>query len=330
MAAVREGRWDCQRCGSTGLFGRDKICHGCGSPRPEGVKFYMTDDAPVITDQKVVEQAKAGADWICQYCGASNPALADKCQQCEAPKGQARTQGVKEYKGAAPKDGKETPAPAAQALAAAPTSSAPWAKYAIPLGIGAFVLFCCFAMSFVFFNTSQTTGTVESFSWERTIEVEELQTVEETGWDVPSDARVIHEEEAVRSTEQTQVGERTYVCGQRDLGNGFFEDVECTEPIYESEEVYDTQYTYEVEKWVEVETERASGNNQDPYWPEIFLTDEQREGDRAETYTVHLEDESGEDYEVNVSLGRWDDFDVGDELTLEVNGFGAAELVGEK
>src|SRR5687768_5192204 len=103
--AVREGRWDCQRCGSTGLYGRQQICPGCGSPRPEGIKFYMTDDAPMITEQKVIEQAKAGADWICQYCGASNNALAVKCQQCEAQKGEARSQKVQEYKGGAPKDG---------------------------------------------------------------------------------------------------------------------------------------------------------------------------------------------------------------------------------
>ena len=58
--------------------------------------------------------------------------------------------------------------------------------------------------------------------------------------EIPPDGRYISEEEAIRRydqvfvrnetrtrqvSEQVQTGTRDYVCGQRDLGNGFFEDI---------------------------------------------------------------------------------------------------------
>lgn len=330
--AIREGRWDCQYCGSSRILGRDKLCPGCGRPRPEGTTFYLSDDAPIITDGTLLEQAKAGADWLCEYCGASNAASAEKCQQCDAQRGEARQQEVKEFKaGAVPQAGdqaRDLP-PMAASLAAGPSSSVPaappaWRK-AWPLLLGVVALLC--VCSFLFFQTSESRATVTGLSWEREIEVEALEWVEEEDWSLPSEAELISEEEAIYRTEQEKVGERTYVCGQRDLGNGFFEDVECTEPIYEDKAEYRTRYTYRIRKWQVTRTEEAGGQDQSPRWPALSLGRNEREGERNERYEVHFETEEGQRHTVSVAESRWRDFAVGQRYLLEINGLGQAEVV---
>lgn len=105
--------------------------------------------------------------------------------------------------------------------------------------------------------------TVAGFSWERTITVEQLRTLTETGWGIPADGRLITETQAFHHNEsvldhyetrqrqvcetvregteteeyqdckQVQTGTESYVCGYRDLGNGNFEEIWCERPIYE-------------------------------------------------------------------------------------------------
>ena len=70
--AVREGRWDCQYCGTMGILGRHTVCTSCAKSRPEGTKFYLADDAPVVTEGQQLKEAQLGADWICPYCASSN------------------------------------------------------------------------------------------------------------------------------------------------------------------------------------------------------------------------------------------------------------------
>jgi hypothetical protein len=82
--AIREGRWDCPSCGSTAIYGRHVDCPGCGKPRPQGVRFYLTDNAPVVTDPERLREALAGADWICEHCEASNRATLSHCGGCGA------------------------------------------------------------------------------------------------------------------------------------------------------------------------------------------------------------------------------------------------------
>jgi hypothetical protein len=95
--AIREGRWDCPSCGSKAVFGRHVDCPGCGKPRPAGIRFYLTDDAPVITDAAQLAEAKAGADWICEHCGASTRATETDCGGCGAPRGTSPSQPVIDY-----------------------------------------------------------------------------------------------------------------------------------------------------------------------------------------------------------------------------------------
>ena len=89
--AIREGRWDCPTCGQVGNLGRDQVCPSCGAPRSKDVRFYLPGDVPVVTDAAQLAQAKAGVDWLCQFCGSSNSAAVVACTQCGALRGTSPT-----------------------------------------------------------------------------------------------------------------------------------------------------------------------------------------------------------------------------------------------
>lgn len=197
----------------------------------------------------------------------------------------------------------------------------------------------------------EITATVSGFQWAWAVSIERLTAVTQTGPIVPPDGRLLsqtqaidhyeqlldhYETQTIQIPEQVQVGVRTYVCGQRDLGNGFFEDIECTEPIYEthyrtettqqpvyrSDPVYVTQYTYEIDQWVYAREERAAGTDQEPYWPAVTLAAGEREGGRSQRYEVHFSDEAGNLYTWVVNEATWHTFALGDVYRLEVSDFG--------
>jgi hypothetical protein len=354
--AVREGRWDCQYCGTTGILGRHKACTNCGRSRPEGTKFYLPKDGDEVAEEKLVEQAKIGPDWVCQFCGSSNPANIDICASCNAPReGASPKQAVKEYAlGAAPTSGDmDLDQPPERPAMIAPAQKS---KVAPALGVagvigGVLFLAFCLLLAFLVFGSRDAEATVSGFSWERTVAVESFQTVTEEDWEVPEGGRILSQQEEIHHydqvldhyetrtrqvTERVQVGSRTYVCGQRDLGNGFFEDVECTEPVYENQTrtetyeepiynqvpIFQTKYTYEIDKWVVVRTETAGDSDHAAAWPETNLDEGEREGERTETYIVYFTGEDGKTYEWETTETDWRGYEMGQGVTLKLNSLG--------
>lgn len=360
--AVREGRWDCQYCGTKGILGRHKVCPQCARSRPEGTKFYLPDEEnePEVQQASLLAQAAIGPDWICEYCRSSNAADVEICHHCAAPReSTSPQQQVKSFDlDEIPTTGDmdlETPPERQPAPAPAKQQGLP--KWAIPAaGVGA-LLIVCLALAALLFNTSNVDVTVADIFWERSIPVEALETVVEEDWDLPDSGRLLEEREEIREYEQVivgyetkqrqvservQVGQRTYVCGQEDLGNGFFRDVECSEPIYETQSrtesyedpiysqqpVYDTLYKYEIDRWNGVRTEVASGNDLSPYWPEFVLGSGEREGEPSERYEITFVDDEGKHYQMEFPEEEWRTFEPNGRYQLEVNGFGdAVEVV---
>jgi hypothetical protein len=357
--AIREGRWDCPTCGVQGLLGRDRECNGCGAPRPEGIQFYLPSNAAAVTEAAQVAIAKAGADWICDYCGASNRAPEPECVECGAPQGEKR-QAVKTYAADPPTSTIPTAAPPSL-QPPRPSRSPRKAKKRIGLWgwalLSAAVSVIIVAVLWIW--PMQIDATVTQMSWQRSIEVERLTTFTETDWDVPAGGRVIRQQEAIRSyeqvlegyetrtrevSEQVEVGTESYTCGTVDLGNGYFEDQTCTRPVYETqthtetyeepiyrdEPVYDTEYTYEIDRWVVDRTPTVTGVDQPPQWPMLELGDQEREGDRTATYTIMFQGENGRDYTVTLDdLDTWSSFEPGAAHPLQVNRFGGASLPDE-
>lgn len=360
--AVREGRWDCQYCGTVGVLGRHKACPVCGAARPLDTKFYLPEDAEIIEKAELVGYAQKGPDWICDSCGSSNPADVRLCNTCQAERGSSKSQKVIDYelgetRRAGDMDFSE-PEPRPQPTAAITPTSSGFSSTTIGLGVAGFMLVVCGILAALsFFGSENKSVTIAQFQWERTVEVEELQTITESDWDLPPDGRLISQSEEIRSynkvqigseqrtrqvSEQVQVGSREYKCGERDLGNGFFEDVMCTEPIYETQtrtETYDqpiyedvpildTKYTYEVDRWVVIRTAEAAENSPDPYWPDLNLTsDNQRAGERTESYHILFTDTDGEQYRMEFELDKWLTFEPNGRYELEVSGLGVPQQI---
>jgi uncharacterized membrane protein YvbJ len=164
--AFREGRWDCTTCGSVGNLGHDRICPNCGNPRAEGVRFYLPEDAEEVQEEARLKAAKAGADWLCEYCGSSNTALDAVCRQCGAEKGAVRSQQVQTFSmDQTPCAGDNAPR---QPAVPVPPSKPQRGRKVLA---GCFVVFSLVVilLGYLLFRTREFTVTVAGLKWERSI-----------------------------------------------------------------------------------------------------------------------------------------------------------------
>jgi hypothetical protein len=194
------------------------------------------------------------------------------------------------------------------------------------------------------FSTTIEVPVTEMY-WEREIEVLEYKEVQEEDWETPEGARDVQQFQAIHHynkellgyetktrSKQVKVGEEDYVCGQKDLGNGYFEDIYCKRPIYETREEeyqapiykevpeYRTKYKYYVFRWKNINPIVASGNTQRVRWPDERpemenQPDRYKLGDRKEKYLFWIETHKGEkiQYKAN-SYSMFKDLYVGKEL----------------
>jgi hypothetical protein len=361
--AVREGRWDCTYCVNIGILGRYTTCTGCARSRPERVKFYLPEDEAEVVDEKLLNLANGEADWVCRYCDSSNRAQYSSCQHCASPReAENPSQAVVEYDLAqTPRQGDNAEPAPASVVEPAKEGRSYW-RYALGcLGIiiAGFALLCGFTI-YAGFYTDDVQLTVEEVSWSRQIPIEEYRTVVEEDWTLPAGGRMTTQEERIHHhdevldhyenktrevCEQVKTGTRTYTCGSTNKGNGFFEDKKCTEavyerqchnesyrdPVYRKEPVYQTWYTYEIEKWILDRTETASGQDHDAHWPEFNLVENEREGQRVESYEVHFVDAEGENYIQALPYEEWLKFKEDTQYSGKVDFFGdVVEIEGRK
>jgi hypothetical protein len=364
---VQIGRWDCEHCGQKGILGPETKCTNCGANRPEDVRFYLPKNAQYYKDEKNLKAAKAGANWDCSFCGSDNLATATHCRSCSNPRTatekrlEVREYGLndvpedsEEARGLELKDdrarGLKPEHPETEYRKAFNQSSPPKKTNKTVLWIGGFFLFGFIILMILTFMQKEISVEVTQMHWERTIETEQYKEVTEEGWKVPSGGRVIDSYRAVHHTEKVpdgyetrtreakrQVGTEEYVCGKRDLGNGYFEDKYCSRPVYETyteeyqvqryreEPVYRTKYRYAIFKWVPAANINSSGNDKSPEWGDTDLIDRdknRRERNRTEVYSIQVQDEKGKTHEEKLSFSRWKTINRGDQLKARRNGLG--------
>lgn len=356
--AIREGRWDCTTCGTKGVRGSSLKCPNCGSSRPADVKFYLPEDAPEVTDAEQIKHAQAGADWYCEHCGSGNSNARVDCRQCGAPKGSSPAHEQKTY---APEEvptyGNIVPdevlaAQAMQRVAPKPKSKAPmFALVGIPFAVICLVLTCVVGGMFMLLRTTDESLTVQGFSWSRTVAIEEIKTVREQDWAVPTGGREVssrqeihhydkvidrYETKTRQVSERVKDGEEKYVCGKKDLGNGHFEDKYCTrdkyrteyrtetyqDPVYKDVPRYQTKYTYDIEKWLVNRTEEAAGEDHNAQWPSYELKSTEREGEKKETYTIRFLNSKGKEYSLDFPFEKWRTYETNQKVTAKVDIFG--------
>jgi hypothetical protein len=212
------------------------------------------------------------ADWRCRFCGTVNAGGAGRCRSCGASRGAAATV-VQASAAPAP-----APAPADTSRSGRARTLALVALAAVLMGAAA---------AYLVRRPGAETVTVAGFEWERTVEIEDRETMRQESWadEVPQGARIIARRRQVHHVERRQVGTRD---GQ---------------PVYREQRVYGQRVAYDVDRWSVVRTLRSSGKDKSPRWPDIRLNLGQREGKRAESYVVVLD--SRQLHRVKVPYERW-------------------------
>ena len=287
-------------------------CAGCGATRDKDVAFFLDEDAEEVTDEARLARARAGADWLCRFCGDSNTPDRDHCRNCGAEKGTAPSREVRELPLPSP-----LPPPPARAAAAAPS---PRRFHPVVAGVLLALVALVVLAAYLGLRRSEETLTVAGFEWERHVAVEAWRTVREQAWEgsVPSGARVVSRRPEVHHTDHERVGTRRVKSGHRDLGNGFFEDVYRDEPIYRDRPVYRTRVTYDVERWMPERTVRASGQDHAARWPDPGLRSGEREASRGEKLLVVLNGKKT--YRMELPEARWAALQPGQSLSAVIRG----------
>ena len=320
MGKIIEGLWDCPFCGNKRIRAGQKTCPDCGHPQDENTKFYMPDEIKYVSEEEA-EKISRNPDWQCSFCGSLNSDDLNVCKNCGATKEDSERNYFEMRQQEEEK-----------------------------MGIFAAIIF---GLAPKIKNV-----TIDDLDWERTIDIEEVVTHNESDWSLPDDARLQYTKSEIQSYKDvldhyetvTETKTRSVIdhyeekSSYVDLGNGYFEEQtesvpvyteetyteDVEKPVYRKEPVYATKYYYEIDKWTVVDTAKSSGNDQNPSWPEPKLKDGQRTGAEEEHYfvTATYEKKKGKTetgrYEMDFS--QWKELKKGEKIELKIDAAGFAEV----
>lgn len=317
--------WDCTYCGQKKLLGLShRFCPGCGAPQNAALRYYPSDAEKVAVE----DHRYAGADLKCPACNHYNSRLANNCVNCGGPMAGGKEAATREaqsvaqgmaFQGGAPQSAQAASfgqgMPPGRAPAPAKSSSLGLVIgiiVAVVVGMGLIGVFC-WKRDAAFEVTGQ--------SWERTIDVEVYGPVRKKAWceDVPVGAKITDRSKEKRSTKKVPDGQDCRMV-RKDMGDGTYKEKEECKPKYREEPVYADRCEYEVIEWVRKRqlTARGASTSETPVWPDAgglrkgSCVGCEREGPRAETYTVHFKDaKGGEARECTFPQEKWATFAPG-------------------
>lgn len=349
MGKIIEGLWDCKHCDTCGIGGSKRVCPNCGKPRDEDTVFYMGKKKKYLSTDEAKKVSKK-PDWVCNYCNQLNPDSSKNCISCGCLRGNDNDNYFENIEKKKAEKVKKVDTDDSH------NNKHVWfdsEKLKIFLIILASLLILAGTIFLVI--PKEKDVIVESMSWTRNIEIEEYRTLRESDWSVPAGGRtqysqkeiytyrdvIDHYETRTRQVSHRELtGYRDVVSGYRDLGNGYFEEITSSEPIYEtryetetyqepvyrSEPVYKTKYYYDIERWVHSRNVTTSDKNSEPYWGTYTLGEKEREGKRTQKYWINCKDKKDKTMEVTLSFEDWSSLKIGQEIKLKIS-FGNAEIV---
>ncbi|WP_455721262.1 hypothetical protein [Agathobacter sp.] len=365
---IVRGYWDCPYCSSKDIDGLKDYCPNCGVHKPKDVKYHLKGDISTeetYSKSQVAEEdnltkeelSKAGIseeecdgnhkEWVCDFCGSLNNWADDTCASCGAQREDAEFEYGGEKRGqqdtsAAQNTIHKTELVQEQqhdtSMDSKPEKKSFFKRKKKTL-IATAVVMAILAVVTVLFFPYKNKVTVDGFSWERNIALEEYKTVQESDWSVPSGGRVYDERTEIKSyvsvvdhyetvweTKTREVYDHdetttTYT----DNGNGTFtENTTSTpvyrtetyqesheEPVYRQDPVYATKYYYDIDKWVDTGKDYpSSGDDHEPYWNEDYkpLEENFRDTDRTEKYVVHFDNNKSDERDFD----EWNALQIGD------------------
>ena len=314
--------WVCSYCNSLNNWA-DDICTSCGSPRNEATLEYsmqkrensVTDTNDFVALSGIDEEA---ADYIKDKIEERKPSLADRKSfdsVSENPEDKSNRLSI---------------------FSSIFSGIFSFIKNNAISILPVMIFLCCAG---VLFYPHKETVTVTGFEWARNISIEDLRTVQESGWSVPSGGRVYKEQTELKTyvavidhyETKTETKSRQVIdhydtaYSYSDNGNGTFtehtkqvpvyktEYYEEThqEPVYRQDPVYATKYYYDIDKWFDSGRDYpSSGTDQNPYWnTDYTLAEKERDTDRTEKYTVFYDNGKSDD----LKLDDWLNRNVGDQ-----------------
>ena len=306
MGKIVVGCWDCDYCGADRISGEIKICPNCGKPRGKDVTFYMAGPKNYVEDPDKINK---NPDWVCPYCQTLNPDDNKFCSAC----GSAREESDTNYFESKEKDREREEKREEDRRKAEGTDLAARAsgRSRLPLIL---ILLAIFGLMVFAFMPKTRKMHVDSKTWERKVSIERYQEVRESSWNLPDGAWDVtsrdevytynhvldHYETRTREvSEQVLDGYDTEI-EYRDLGNGYYEEIEhqvpryrteyhtetYQEPVYVDIPVFAKKYYYSIMKWLYDREETTSGADSEPYYAELNLPETERENGRSEQYWI--------------------------------------------
>lgn len=344
MGKTIQGYWDCPYCGTVGISGAERVCPGCGRPRGTDVTFYMKDK------QEYIDKKEGGPDWLCSFCETLNSGTDTICKSCGAsredsqknyfdlhPERREQLSGQEAMESATEKKKKEVQNLTDSQVNAASAGSRSRKRNPLILAIPVLLLILIF---FVLpFGSKE--ASISGFAWYRSYDIETNTLMEESDWTLPQDATLIKEKkevhhynqildhyEEVEKTREVISGYHTEVTGYKDNGDGSFEEITEEVPDYETETytekepvyvpvpIYATKYYYEIYRYQVTDTAVSSGQDQDAYWADYPLNEDQREGEAEEIYyfTVKAKKKS---YNYSTDYDTWTSLQEGETIKMK-------------
>ena len=345
---IVEGLWDCPYCDTRAIGGLTKSCPCCGHPQDTDTKFYLGTEKKYV-EEELAAQYGQGPDWVCPYCKSLNRIRFQYCAACGAPKEESEdSYFTSREKEDAAKEAKEAKIAAMAGTntdtGKAQDSGSGGGKK--PILLIAILLAIVGLLVFHFWPRNYETQ-ISTAAWERSVDIEALRTVQESDWTIPAGGRQTgsrlevhhyvqvldhYETRSRQVSEQVYDGEETYTT-YSDNGDGTFSEETHSrpkyrteyrteyyeEPVYRNDPVFETKYYYDIDRWITDRTEKSSGADIEPYWPEVTLAENEREGQRYEVYNVVVKSED-KSYTVYLPFDWWSELKAGDKVEITVSG----------
>lgn len=373
MGKIKEGLWDCKYCGTKRIGGSKRECPNCGKPRDIDTFFYQNNDAEYV-DEEIARNLNRNPDWVCQFCNCLNSDSDTRCKSC----GASRTAENIDYfssknnsdnylENIFEKDEEDDIEYYVKELFNDNSGLNDFKKTEnvfmdflknnyIALITAIVALLTLIGLIYLIIPKNETI-TIQNFSWNREISIEKYQTVFENSWHLPAGARLKYSRQEYYGTERVLdhvetktrtvtkskvVGHEEVVVGQRDLGNGYFEDITSSRPIYQDyqetetytenvyrdDPVYRTKYYYDIDKWLYDRSYKSSGKDHKPYWADVpELPSNERISGRDERYFIEGINRKEKVRKIGLEYGDWIEVEIGQTVKLKVPALGNAKVI---
>lgn len=361
MGRIIEGFWDCKYCNTKGIRGGIRECPNCGKARDEDTVFYLDLEKKHYVPKEQEKNINRNPDWVCAYCNQLNSDNDKFCVDC----GASRTeQNLNYFENREKKINEEKEELLQEKMNDQESNHHivnPFSKLnsfifsnLVAILITLAVIIGLSGIIYLLIPKKQEI-TITEMSWQRSIDIERYQTVEESDWYLPSGARLQYSQKEFSHYEQVLdhyetktkkvaheriSGYEDYVSGYRDLGNGYFEEIVSSRPVYETyyedetyqepvyrdEPVYRTKYYYEIDKWVYERSVKTNGTDKTPYWGNVTLASDEKVSIRSEKYYITGLNKKNKSSNILLSFEDWNSVEVGQTVKLKVS-LGYGEIV---